>query len=285
MAEVGGACVCDRIPAAEGYSAAVLRASLIWLQSPHMVSCCPGSIAANHIQIKPVWLLENSCLPPSPLPQLPVCDIPCKLWHSIQKSVDCWCHTPDTPRHRRGRPRRGIQNLASSHGAGVQRGGGGEEEDGGINTLDQTDVLLRSGCWSLPAGTSPDRKRKSCWWRIKTCGLLEFAAASGVDVKEIGRSATHQVHNHTEVSLKGTDFTWRFFPRKAWRNPLFPLPRAPRTLQRKTLRWVCFFCRSMRLFLVTKTENAYHFFYIHEHQWHKRLILSPVMAAAWDSCS
>lgn len=50
MAEVGGACVCDRIPAAEGCSAAVLRASLIWLQSPHKGSCCPGRIAANHIQ-------------------------------------------------------------------------------------------------------------------------------------------------------------------------------------------------------------------------------------------
>lgn len=50
MVEVGGACVCGRIPAAEGCSAAVLRAGLTWLQSPHRGFCCPWSIAAKHIQ-------------------------------------------------------------------------------------------------------------------------------------------------------------------------------------------------------------------------------------------
>ena len=47
-------------------------------------------------------------------------------------------------------------------------------------------------------------------------------------------------------------FTMRFLPRKAWRKPLLPLPMSPKTLQRKTLRWVCFFCRSIFLSLVTE---------------------------------
>lgn len=46
-------------------------------------------------------------------------------------------------------------------------------------------------------------------------------------------------------------FTMRLLPRKAWRKPLLPLPMSPKTLQRKTLRWVCFFCRSIFLALVT----------------------------------
>lgn len=43
----------------------------------------------------------------------------------------------------------------------------------------------------------------------------------------------------------------RFLPRKAWRKLLFPLPTSPKTLQWNTLRWVCFFCRSSFLSLVT----------------------------------
>ena len=46
--------------------------------------------------------------------------------------------------------------------------------------------------------------------------------------------------------------TCRLRPRKACRKPLLPLPCDPTTLQRKTLRCVCFFCRSMRLFRVTE---------------------------------
>lgn len=158
MAEVGGACVCDRIPAAEGCSAAVLRASLIWLQSPHKGSCCPGRIAANHIQGSRLNQSDYKRTAVYP----PLCKIPCRLWHSIRKSVDCWCHTPDTPRHRRGRPPTGSQNLASPHGAGVQR----KKERRKMQRSSrwtQIDILLCSSYWSIPAGTSPDHKRKSCW--------------------------------------------------------------------------------------------------------------------------
>lgn len=52
-------------------------------------------------------------------------------------------------------------------------------------------------------------------------------------------------------------FTMRFVPRKAWRKPLLPLPTSPKTLQRKTLRWVCFFCKSIFLSLVTAGETTH----------------------------
>lgn len=80
--------------------------------------------------------------------------------------------------------------------------------------------------------------------------------------------------------------TCRFLPRKAWRKPLFPLPAAPKTLQRKTLRCVCFFCRSIRLLRVTGRKRVYNV------KWRTQKLIQrgiggvvPVMAAAWDSCS
>lgn len=124
--------------------------------------------------------------------------------------------------------------------------------------------------WSLPAGISPARIHRWCWWHTRTCGLLWFVAVAGVDKKNIDRSYSTDRNNRQSpnispiLSLKRNRFnatrelkrslnpqTCRFLPRKAWRKPVLPLPRAPRTLQRKTLRCVCFFCRSMRLLRVT----------------------------------
>lgn len=50
-------------------------------------------------------------------------------------------------------------------------------------------------------------------------------------------------------------FTMRLIPRNPWRKLLLPLPLSPKTLQRKTLRWVCFFWRSIFLSLVTAGEG------------------------------
>lgn len=49
--------------------------------------------------------------------------------------------------------------------------------------------------------------------------------------------------------------TIKFLPRRAWRTPLFPQFFTPITLHLNTFLWVCFFCRSIFLSLVTKNNN------------------------------
>lgn len=123
MVEEDGACVCDRIPAVEGCSAAVLRASPTWLQSPHTGFCCPWSIAAKHIQPSRLNQFDYRERCTSLSPNSGLWNTPYRFWHSIRRSVDCWRHTPGTPRHKRGRPLTGSRNLASPHGADVRRRG------------------------------------------------------------------------------------------------------------------------------------------------------------------
>lgn len=85
--------------------------------------------------------------------------------------------------------------------------------------------------------------------------------------------------------------TMRLRPRKACRNPLLPLPLSPKTLQRKTLRWVCFFCRSIFLSLVTEDAGQQRDVFQNRRRLKSTAIVrddeqrSPVIPAACDSCS
>lgn len=158
MAEVGAACVCDRIPAAEGCSAAVLHASPTWLRSPHTGSCCPGSIAANNIQGSKLNQSDHkrtaAYLPPTGthlvgfgtvFERARIVDVIHQTHHvtgevGLQQEVKIWHHLMELVCRER---RRGARSR--DHHAGAK-----------------TDILLCSSCWSSPAGTSPDRKRKLC---------------------------------------------------------------------------------------------------------------------------
>lgn len=140
-AGVGGACVCGRTPAARGYNAAVLRAGQTWRQSSHMVSCCLWSIAAKHNQCSALAVKLTLLHAAGFTGALCVLwNVPCTLWRSIRKSVDCWCHTPGRAHHRLGRPLTGSQSLASLHGAGNRKRESVCVEDGSINILKNADT-------------------------------------------------------------------------------------------------------------------------------------------------
>lgn len=193
-AAVDGACACGRSRAATGCSAAAPRAGRTWRRSLRMASCCLWSIAAErnnktvcykgneeHFEHVDGHHLESHLVHFSAvLERTRVVDVVHQADHvacqvGLGQEVKIWRHL--------------VQLVVSEQEKKQMIG------DGGIKRQRRTDAVTRSDCSAvirrasaqnkrfLPAGTSPDRKRRSYWWHSRTYGLLWSVSVSVVDNK------------------------------------------------------------------------------------------------------
>jgi len=262
-AGAGGACAYGRTRAARGCSAAVPRAGPTWRRAPRTASCCPWSVAAKHNR----WpLLVRACAAGAAR-CIGSADIR-TLYTLAQYSKELGLLTSYT-----------RQTTSQARSASDRKSKSGitswswkrADEEMRVRQSIHTDTR-----WSVKHTDHAIVSRVKSSYQQVLLLTVNIGGADGIEGLVVFsnpplslRWTTNQVNNRRPARLftlvktrvwRGTCPPWfpltcRFLPRKAWRKPLFPLPRSPRTLQRKTLRWVCFFCRSMRLLRVTDKNS------------------------------